>query len=160
MPTPKPLFRAEFDDRGASANLPDLGEFTTTKLQSHSDEIAPDGSAVRRLLRLAGGTMARFELRAGATSRAVAHRTVEELWFVLAGRGQLWRKGGTREEVVALEPGVCASLPRGTHFQFRASLTEAVEIVAVTMPPWPGDEEVEFVNGPWPAHAETALTRT
>jgi len=60
--------------------------------------------------------MAHFELPAAETSRAVAHRTVGELWFVLSGRGELWRKRGTREEVVVLEPGVCVTLPQGTHF--------------------------------------------
>jgi mannose-6-phosphate isomerase-like protein (cupin superfamily) len=98
--------------------------------------------------------MAHFELPAGATSRAVAHRTVEELWFVLRGRGDLWRKRGSQEDVVALEPGVCATLPRGTHFQFRASLAEPVEIVAATIPRWPGNDEAEFVHGRWPATAE------
>lgn len=129
--------------------MPHLSEFMTTKLPPRPSEFAPDGSAVRPLLAVAGGTMAHFELSAGETSRAVAHRTVEELWFVLSGRGELWRKRGTQEEVVVLEPGVCATLPQGTRFQFRASFAEAVEIVAVTIPRWPGNEEAEFVRGPW-----------
>lgn len=91
--------------------MPNLGEFTTMKLPHHPGEIAPDGSAVRPLLALSGGTMAHFELPPGETSRAVVHRTVEELWFVLSGKGELWRKQGTREEVVVLEPGICATSP-------------------------------------------------
>lgn len=137
----------------ALSQMRDHGEFTTARLASRPSELAPDGSIVRPLLGLAGATMAHFALATGGASRAVAHRTVEELWFVLAGRGELWRKQGSREEIVVLEPGVCASLPRGTHFQFRASATQAVEIVAVTVPRWPGDEEAEFVDGPWPASA-------
>lgn len=129
--------------------MPNSSEFTTTKLAPHPSEIAPDGSAVRHLLGLAGGTMAHFELAPGETSRAVVHRTVEELWFVLSGRGELWRKRGTREEVVVLEAGVCATIPRGTQFQFRASPVDAIEFVAVTIPRWPGDEEAAFVQGPW-----------
>ena len=128
-------------------------EFATTKLAQCQSELAPDGSAARPLLALTGGTMALFRLAAGETSRAVAHRTVEELWFVLSGRGELWRKQGTREEVVVLEAGVCATLPRGTQFQFRASDDEAVEIVAVTIPRWPGDHEAALVRGPWPSSA-------
>jgi len=93
--------------------------------------------------------MIRVELAAGAVARAVAHRTVEELWFVLAGRGEMWRRQGRHEEVVALEPGVCLSIPLGTHFQFRASPTESVSAIAVTIPPWPGEHEAEFVTGPW-----------
>jgi mannose-6-phosphate isomerase-like protein (cupin superfamily) len=74
---------------------------------------------------------------------------VEELWFVVAGRGEMWRKQDEREEIIALVPGLCLSIPVGTHFQFRASPTEAVSAVAVTMPPWPGDEEAVRVTGPW-----------
>ena len=64
--------------------------------------------------------MAHFELQPGQTSKAVAHRTVEEIWFFLAGRGQMWRRQNDREEIVAVEPGVCLTIPLGTHFQFRA----------------------------------------
>jgi mannose-6-phosphate isomerase-like protein (cupin superfamily) len=132
-----------------SSEMPDIREFATKCIPELPTEIAPDGSAVRVLLGLAGGSMAHFELPAGETSRAIAHRTVEEVWLVLSGRGELWRKQAEREEVVALEPGVCVSLPRGTHFQFRASKSEAVAAVAVTIPRWPGDGEAEFVRGPW-----------
>jgi mannose-6-phosphate isomerase-like protein (cupin superfamily) len=104
------------------------------------------------LLGLASGTMAHFELAAGATSRAVSHETVEELWFVLSGRGELWRKCGAHEEVIVLEPGVCATLPRATHFQFRASTAEAIKILALTIPRWPGNDEAHFVNGHWPGY--------
>jgi mannose-6-phosphate isomerase-like protein (cupin superfamily) len=130
--------------------MQNIGEFATARLPAEPDEIAPDGSAVRVLLGLAGGTMAHFELRAGETSHAVAHRTVDEVWFVLSGRGELWRKQTGREEVVTLEPGLCVTLPRGTHFQFRADPAEAVRIVAVTIPRWPGNGEAELVCGPWP----------
>lgn len=126
-----------------------FANFTTTTLGSIPTETAPDGSALRPLLGVAGGTMAHFELAAGATSRAVAHRTVDELWFVVSGSGELWLKQGPREDIVALEPGVCASLPRGTRFQFRASEAEAVVIVAITIPRWPGHLEAELVDGPW-----------
>jgi mannose-6-phosphate isomerase-like protein (cupin superfamily) len=129
--------------------MPDITAFATMRLPTLPTEFAPDGSAVRVLLGLAGGTMAHFELAPGETSRAISHRTVEEIWLVVSGRGELWRRQGAREEVVALEPGVCISLPRGTHFQFRASTLEPVTMVAVTIPRWPGDGEAESVRGPW-----------
>jgi mannose-6-phosphate isomerase-like protein (cupin superfamily) len=93
--------------------------------------------------------MARFELTAGAVSRAVVHRTVEEIWLVLSGYGEMWRQQGRREEIVALEPGTCLTIPLGTHFQFRASDAGPLAAVAVTMPPWPGDDEATLVQGRW-----------
>jgi mannose-6-phosphate isomerase-like protein (cupin superfamily) len=54
-----------------------------------------------------------------------------------------------REEVVPLEPGVCLTIPVGTAFQFRTSGPDALEAVAVTMPPWPGDDEAQPAQGRW-----------
>ena len=126
-----------------------MTEFATMPLPTDPTLIAPDGSDVRVLLGLRAGGMAHFELAAGQVSRAVVHRTVEEIWFVFAGQGEMWRKQGEREEIVSLAPGVCLTIPRGTHFQFRASASELVAAVAVTMPPWPGEGEALFVAGPW-----------
>ena len=129
----------------------DRGDFETKRLPERPDVVAPDGSDVRILLALGGGSMAHFELAAGKTSVAVAHRTVEELWFFLGGRGEMWRKQGKREEVVAVEAGVCLSIPVGTWFQFRSVGPEPLAAVAVTMPPWPGDGEAYEGQGRWPA---------
>jgi mannose-6-phosphate isomerase-like protein (cupin superfamily) len=90
--------------------------------------------------------MAHFELAPGRTSIAVTHRTVEEIWFFLSGSGEMWRRQGEREEIVPVERGVCVTIPLGTHFQFRATGTEPLAAVAVTMPPWPGDDEAVRVQ--------------
>lgn len=126
-----------------------MTDFATLALDDSARAVAPDGADVRVLLALRGGSMARFELPAGAVSRAVAHRTVEEIWLVVSGRGAMWRKQGAREETVALEPGVCLTIPLGTHFQFRAADSEPLAAVAITLPPWPGIDEARAVDGPW-----------
>jgi mannose-6-phosphate isomerase-like protein (cupin superfamily) len=123
--------------------------FATTVLPATPDAIAPDGSEVRLLCRLAGGSMAHFRLPPGACSKAVVHRTVEELWFVTDGAGEMWRRVAEQEEVVPLRPGVALSIPVGTAFQFRAATGGELCIVGVTMPPWPGDDEAAPVEGPW-----------
>lgn len=126
-----------------------MTDFATQRLSSEPDVVAPDGSDVRILPGLAGGGMAHFELAPGEISRAVAHRTVEEIWYFLSGRGEMWRRQREREEVVAVEPGVCLTIPLGTRFQFRATGEEPLAAVAVTMPPWPGESEAYEVEGPW-----------
>jgi mannose-6-phosphate isomerase-like protein (cupin superfamily) len=123
--------------------------FETKKIGAAPDAIAPDGSEVRLLGSLARGSMAAFRLMPGAVSRAVAHRTVEEIWYFTAGRGRMWRKLGDREEIVEAAPGVSISIPTGTHFQFRCEGDESLEAVAVTMPPWPGADEAFAVAGIW-----------
>jgi mannose-6-phosphate isomerase-like protein (cupin superfamily) len=126
-----------------------MNKFATLALPTDPTVVAPDGSDVRVLLGLNGGGMAHFTLGAGQVARAVTHRTVEEIWYIVAGRGEMWRKQGEIEETMALVPGLCLTIPLGTHFQFRASADEAVCAVAVTLPPWPGEEEAVHVAGPW-----------
>ncbi len=127
----------------------DRRPFATMPLPEHRTVVAPDGSDVRVLLALAGGSMAHFSMAPGRVSRPIRHRTVEEIWYVIGGRGEMWRRQGGREEVVPLEPGVCLTIPVGTAFQFRSSGPDALEAVAITMPPWPGDDEAQPAQGHW-----------
>jgi mannose-6-phosphate isomerase-like protein (cupin superfamily) len=113
------------------------------------DVLAPDGSEVRILASGERGSMAHFTLPGGQVSLAVAHHTVEEVWFVLSGQGLMWRKTGDVETVTELTSGLSLTIPVGTHFQFRCDGVEALKAVAVTMPPWPGMDEAFEVNGKW-----------
>jgi mannose-6-phosphate isomerase-like protein (cupin superfamily) len=126
-----------------------MSKFATIDLPDKPDILAPDGSDVRILSDLRGGGMAHFELRPGETSRAVTHRSVEEIWFILSGRGEMWRKQDDKAEIVELFPGRSLTIPLGTHFQFRAFSGPPLAAVAVTMPPWPGEGEAVFVEGAW-----------
>ena len=126
-----------------------MPDFETLHIKDAPLVIAPDGGEVRVLLSLPGGSMATFELEPGRTSIAVAHRTVDEVWYCTAGRGEFWRRQDGREEVASLEPGVCLTVPLGTHFQFHCLGSERLVCLAITMPPWPGDTEAYAVEGRW-----------
>ena len=126
--------------------------FGTRELPVQPDVIAPDGSHVRELLSLPSGSAAHFQLSPGAMSRAGRHRTVDEIWYILAGRGEMWRRDGSREEVVSLSTGVYLTIPVGTSFQFRSLGDTPLSAFAVTMPPWPAgsDDEWREVAAHWP----------
>jgi len=156
--------RVRFVRRLGVTDQPDFG---TMRLPDAAHVVAPDGSDVRILLRLGRrGGMAHFELGAGRVSRAVAHHTVAEIWYILRGHGQMWRRQAKheqgeqgeqgeqreqREQTVDLSPRVCVSIPAGTHFQFRAGSDGPLAAIGVTMPPWPGADEAYEVPGAWPA---------
>ena len=123
--------------------------FGTKQLPAKPDACAPDGSKVRILLGLRGGGMAHFELGPNETSKAVTHRSVEEIWFFLSGRGEMWRKQRTETSIVEVHEGVCLTIPLGTHFQFRCFGPEPLTAIGVTMPPWPGESEAILVPGEW-----------
>jgi len=126
-----------------------MRQFDTKTASAAPDVIAPDGSEVRVLCGTERGGMAVFTLAPGMVARAVAHRTIEEIWYVVRGRGRMWRRSGAREAVTELAAGISVNIPLGTHFQFRNDGEEPLEAVAVTMPPWPGDDEAYIVEGKW-----------
>jgi mannose-6-phosphate isomerase-like protein (cupin superfamily) len=125
--------------------------FATKRVSTEPDAIAPDGAEVRILCATERGSKAIFTLLPGMVSRAVAHRSVEEIWYVTAGIGRMWRQFGGDEEICELAMGLSLTIPVGTHFQFRCDGEMPLEIVAVTMPPWPGAGEAYPVAGKWPS---------
>jgi mannose-6-phosphate isomerase-like protein (cupin superfamily) len=88
-------------------------------------------------------------LPVGQTSLAVAHRTVEEAWYILSGAGEMWRKSGDVETVIALQKDLSLIISCGTHFQFRNTGNTPLKAIGVTMPPWPGMDEAYAVEGKW-----------
>ena len=120
------------------------------KLPEEMDAPAPDGSEVRLLCTTTRGNMAHFLLPAHQTSKAVAHRTIVELWYIIGGVGEMWMKcGSDQQDVKILRKGVSLSTTVGTHFQFRNTGSEPLEIVGVAIPAWPGDGESYDVEGKW-----------
>jgi mannose-6-phosphate isomerase-like protein (cupin superfamily) len=123
-------------------------------LESADEVSAPDGSKVRPLCHIASlGSLAHFQLEPGEITKAVSHATVQEIWYVIGGAGQIWRRQGDGEPtIVELHPGICLTIPLATTFQFRANDDgEPLRVIAATMPPWPLDSEHEArpEQGPW-----------
>lgn len=128
---------------------------TTRRLGADYDYLAPDRSEIRLLAEVTGGGLAHCTLPPGGVSLAVRHRTVEELWYVLSGRGEVWRSHQGEEHVVEVEPGVSLGIPCGAHFQFRARGEAPLQILIATIPRWPGAEEAVPVPHHWPVHPPT-----
>jgi mannose-6-phosphate isomerase-like protein (cupin superfamily) len=124
--------------------------FTTRQLGEEYDVLAPDTSEIRLLVGTARGSLAHGTLPPGRVSLAIAHRTVEEVWYVIAGRGQVWRKQADHETVVDVAAGTALIIPTGAHFQFRTTGSEPLSFIMCTMPPWPGEQEAVRVPDYWP----------
>jgi mannose-6-phosphate isomerase-like protein (cupin superfamily) len=114
-------------------------------LPHNADYAAPDGSEVRLLVQGAGGGMAHFRLVPGEKSLPKMHRSVEELWFFVAGRGEMC----VGDAAITVCEGVSVRIPPRTRFQFRSDGSIPLEAVAVTMPPWPGADEAEDAEPFW-----------
>jgi mannose-6-phosphate isomerase-like protein (cupin superfamily) len=129
--------------------------FPTVQVADQPAERAPDGAEVRPMLAGPGASVARFRLPAGTTSRPCRHRTINEIWFVIAGSGEFWRRSPDGvEEVVPVGVGTGVLVAAGVAFQVRAHASGPLDAVGTTMPPWPasGAGEVEVLDeGRWPA---------
>lgn len=134
-------------------NISDAGEHIVPPLSDRSvapDVIAPDGSEIRLLIdqrhSAVSASMVEVTLPAGQVSRPVYHRTVEEVWYILQGSGQVWRspQGSTDTSLIpamSVAPGDALVIPTGWMFQFCAGELGPLRFLCVTMPPWPGDDE-------------------
>lgn len=131
--------------------LPDKYEFTFApkQLPDKYDYLAPDGSEIRLLVRGWRGSFAHCTLPKGGVTAAVAHRTVEEIWYCISGEGEIWRSFQDQDVVTVLRPGTSLTIPTGTYFQFRNTGLEPLCILLATMPPWPGADEAVPVKGRW-----------
>jgi mannose-6-phosphate isomerase-like protein (cupin superfamily) len=126
----------------------------TKSVAPQPDVIAPDGSEVHLGLECRRGGLSVFVLPAGRVSKAIRHKTIEEVWFFIHGEGEMWRGNGKAEEICRVGPEIFLTIPTGTAFQFRALGDEPLRVVIATMPPWPGADEAVQADGPWIATGE------
>lgn len=128
-----------------------MRRFESGLVSEEYDALAPDGSEIRLLHQVDGASVVHCALPVGAVSIPVKHRTVEEIWYFLAGRGQVWRAQGDLEEVLDARAGVSLTIPLGTRFQFRNTGAVPLEFLIATTPPWPGEDEAVLLDaGRWP----------
>jgi mannose-6-phosphate isomerase-like protein (cupin superfamily) len=135
--------------RGAAARSDTLPSWTAD-LRNAICRPAPDGSDICPLLEVDAGGFAHCTLKQGLCSKAVKHNTVDEIWFVLGGRGTIWRMSEDSETATdLLRPGRCITIPVGTSFQFKSEGNSPLRIGIGTFPKWPGESEAQLVVGPW-----------
>ena len=126
--------------------IPPLG-----RRAAQPDVIAPDGSQIRLLIdqrhSASRASVVEVTLSAGQVSKPVYHRTVEEIWYILEGCGQVWRcppnADPDRTPAADVAPGDALAIPTGWRFQFAANNEGPLRFLCVTIPPWPGADEAQ-----------------
>ena len=100
------------------------------------------------MLEARNASLVEVELAAGRVSRPVRHRTVEEIWYFLGGRGRVWLRSADRsaERIETVEPGATLTIPTGWAFQFAADGASPLRFLCFTSPPWPGADEAAPVE--------------
>jgi mannose-6-phosphate isomerase-like protein (cupin superfamily) len=129
--------------------------WATMVLPDHYDVIAADGSQIRVLLAMGGGSTVHCTLppdagTPGGVSFSTVNVGIDEIWYFLEGQGEIWRKNEEVSETVAVSRGVCLTIPAGTVFQFRNTGREPLVFLCITMPPWRPGTNVKVDDCRWP----------
>jgi mannose-6-phosphate isomerase-like protein (cupin superfamily) len=124
----------------------------TCWLPERPDAISPGGaSEIRHLIQLDDGDLTHALCPAGRAAHGATLPERYEAYFVLAGRGEIWRRLGDREGITVLRPGRWVEIPAGTEFQYRAYRETTVVFLVVVLPSWQPDAYHTIDAGPWPA---------
>lgn len=123
--------------------------FQFTSLRSEADYLAPDLSEIRLLPTFDRGGLCHCTLPAGETSVAKKHKTVEEIWYCISGRGIIWQKNASGESEKEFTQGDSFTIPAGNSFQFRNNADQPLCIIISTMPKWPGPDEALDGDSHW-----------
>ena len=129
-----------------SPPVPPLG-----RRSQQPDATAPDGSEIRLLVderhQATKASLVEVTLPAGKVSRPVWHQTVEEIWYVLEGQGQVWRCPPGYEsnavEPIRVGPGDALTISTLWRFQFSADAAAPLKFLCYTCQPWPGPDEAQ-----------------
>lgn len=114
------------------------------------DTTAPDGSEIRLLVDRRQGadraSLCEVTLPPAQVSRAVWHQGVEEIWYVLEGRGQVWRcppeVDAEAVAPMAVASGDALTVPPRWRFQFSSEAGGPLRFLCFTAP-WPGSGEAQ-----------------
>jgi mannose-6-phosphate isomerase-like protein (cupin superfamily) len=118
----------------------------TKTMPENYEHTSPAGAEVRVLMSNEHGGIAHCSLKAGKISRAVRHKTVSEFWHILSGKGAIWRRNTVEANITVLEAGITIDIPLGTDFQYRSEADTDLVFICVTMPPWSGADEANYIE--------------
>lgn len=128
----------------------DPDERRTVTLATDAAYESPSGaSEIRLLLQRRNGEITHATCPAGKVAQAATVGPLAEMYYVIAGRGRLWRRASGYEGVTRLAPGRWAAMPPGTKFQYRAESDSDLVFLVVVTPKWSADHHQLVEDGRW-----------
>jgi mannose-6-phosphate isomerase-like protein (cupin superfamily) len=120
----------------------------TAFLKTDPSYTSPGGvSEIRILLQRPEGELTHARCPAHHISQPATVEDTVQMFFVIAGRGFLWRSLGDSEDVVELRVGRAVLIPEVARFQYKSE-TNLVFMVA-TLPQWNPENWRAVVGGLW-----------
>ena len=119
------------------------------QLPDNPSYISPSGvTEIRTLPSFVEGEIVHARLPGGHPSTAARLNGCGEIFYILSGEGELWRRTGPVEAVTQLRPGRCVTLPPGIDFQYRAT-SERMDFLVATAPRWQRSNWAEAERRYW-----------
>ncbi len=118
-----------------------------SKRSQTPDAIAPDGAEIRVLLDCPQGatrlSLAEALVKPGERTACVSHRTIEEIWYIVRGKGRFHRllPDGSGEQAADVVAGDALLIPTGYRFWVENTGSDALVFLCCGTPPWPGHDE-------------------
>lgn len=132
--------------------------FTTADVAKTPSFLSDDGSEIRPMPSMLDVESVHCRLPKHGVIQASKHRTVSQIWYVLAGKGDLWMKSRLgKETVLGLHPGFAVTVPLGYGFQFRNTGEKDLDIFIVNTTKWSGAGELIPIENHWPLSAAKVL---
>ena len=110
---------------------------------------SPAGAEIRYLMEGATGNMIHSTVPPGQVNHATVHATVSEFWHVLSGRGEIWRRDESGEEVTVLTPGVSIDISSRYCLPVPLHRCGSAAVSVHHDAAWPGNAEATHIEGPW-----------
>ncbi len=137
------------------------GDRGWSMLPAAPDAVSPDGSAeIRYLIKTPDGDLTHGVCPAGVVAAVHELPELYEAYYILAGRGEMWRRTPDREGVTPLHPGRWVAMPAGTQFQYRAYDAAALVFAFTVIPSWQPDLFHTIDGGIWPVGKAARLEPT
>lgn len=114
------------------------------------DTTAPDGAEIRVLIdRPQGATrlsVAEALVKPGERTVCVSHQTIEEVWYIVRGKGVFHRLSPDSGEEQAAEvvPGDALLIPVEHRFWVENTGADDLVFLCCGTPPWPGPDEAQM----------------
>lgn len=111
------------------------------------DVIAPDGAEIRVLVDQSRGatklSLAEALVKPGERTSCVSHRTIEEVWYIVQGKGRFHRltPNGTEESIEEVVTGEALFIPTGYRFWIENTGPGDLRFLCCDAPAWPGHDE-------------------
>ena len=127
-----------------------MSSWQTEDLPEAPNYTSPGGTSEIRLLpSFQSGELAHAKAPPECVAKPAILTGITEVFYVVGGSGELWRRQGESEETIELVVGRSPTIPPGVDFQYRTH-SDPLELIVFSAPRWEPEAWSEGAPREWP----------